>query len=251
MTQERIIDRIRKLLALAEGRGATEAEAALAAERAAELMREHDLAEAEIRVSDDSVKAEPMVDGQGVPVAGTDTQRRRVAWKERIADAVARRFGCEVWTRGAATMLFGRVSHCQAASYTSAYLFREVDRLADDVYEDEARDYGHDARRWKSSFRMGCAIRLARRLYQLTEQERPAAPTPAATGTALMVVERDRAEVKAAFKTMTKGWGRASALRGGGQSSAGRTAGIKAADRINLSGGRTALGAGTAQIRGK
>lgn len=84
MTQEQIIDRVRKLLALGESTNQHEAE--LAVQRANEMMEQHQLAMTDVEVRDidksQIIKEYYVVDGQ----------KMKLHWVEHLAHGVARLF---------------------------------------------------------------------------------------------------------------------------------------------------------------
>jgi uncharacterized protein YeeX (DUF496 family) len=82
----KIVDRIQKLLRLAKNAG-SEAEAALAAERARQLMAEHEIHEAEISLADPT---ETRVVEEIVKNFEVTKTKKKVAWHMRLAAAVAR-----------------------------------------------------------------------------------------------------------------------------------------------------------------
>ena len=266
-----ILRRIRKLLQLS--RSSNDAEAALAAERAAQMMATYRLTEAEIRIAEGQpVNAEAIV--EDVPL--TPETRKRIAWRIAIAKAVARSYGCEsYYLHGARLYTMGRESATQAAQYTTDYLCNEVERLCEEAWGregDNARKVGQSSRAWKNGFRLGCAGTISRRLYQEAKEQilrRHAARAAAQRDSqarivakdgplfaqaapkldALAIIEREEGEVRSAYAKKTAGWSRASAI-GTTTSRTGYTAGKEAGANVRLGGGRAALGEGARRIRG-
>lgn len=217
-----IIERVRKLLAMAESTDSV-AEAAVAAARAAELMAQHELSEAEIRAAAGAEAAPPEPIVRDAIIPGQEKAKRRVAWKQTIASAAARAFHCHLWFRQAEFRLLGRTSNAQAASYVIAHLWREVDTLTEAAWRaavaaGRVRTDRLSAKTWRANFRLGAAARLAERLYE--QQRAPAVPapqTPGASGAstmALAIVDRDREEVVEEWKTMTRRWRSSRSLSG-------------------------------------
>lgn len=258
-----IEDRIRKLLNLSKD-SANEHEAATAAARASQMMAEHHITEAMLRLSDDSKQAELITEGK---LDGTKVAGKRVAWKLAIASAVAESLGCEFWFHGGAGMALGRESSIQAWNYTSQYLMREIDRLATERWEVEKREataHGHSARAWCNAFRVGAARAVATRLRYESEvnkaarRQRVAAAVPAAVAgdstadasiQALAIVDRDEQEVKSRYAEISKGFTKASAI-GKVSVRSGYHAGKEAGASIRLGGGRAGLPEGQRSIRG-
>jgi hypothetical protein len=254
----KIIDRVQKLLAASKSEN--EHEAALAASRAAKLMEEYNLSEALIRVHDSTIKPEPIVDG----VKLVNATKKRSAWRESIADAVAHSLGCRTYLVGGRnTVCFGREGATQAWNYTCQYLFREVDRLADEAWDRESAEalaVGQTIKRWKNAFRVGAAYAVAARLYEQTnasKSDRKAQVDAVLRtqsslldddGQALMVVDRDEHEFANAYAARSAGF---VSLRSVGQVSSrtGYNAGKEAGQRVHLGGGRGGLPAGQGSLK--
>ena len=269
MDKHKIVDRIRKLLALA-GNAGTEHEAANAAEQAARLMETYEIEEAELRVLESARRNDPIERAFAVP--GGEA-KKRVAWKSSIAWAVARRFGCRQYWRGASIRLFGRQSAVQAASYTCQYLWTEVDRLAAVAVraaDVEAADYYCNGRwtekpatrAWKNSFRLGAAATIARRLAEMTRatvtvadveidaKDMPVAESlpEAPSSQALVLIDRDRVEVDNVYKSYSANFTMMSSI--GSTSGSGYGAGARAGERVSLGGAVASLPAGPGRLGG-
>ncbi len=272
MAEEKIVTRIHKLLELSHS--TNENEAATAAARASELMSEHAVTEAMLEVVDESdaaqagVREREAIVKDGLP----DAPERKVAWRDTIASAVAKSLDCEVYYCDGSLHAMGRASNVSAWKYTSAYLFAEVARLADEAWLVDGKDLaavGERPRTWKGAFRLGAADVIANRLWQQkrdSEQlEKARAKELAAVqgakelasgdvvgagkrsdlalvrvDAALEIVRRDREAVKTKFKEMTSGdgWHKTRSIgdstRGRGGYGAGREAGAK----VSLGGGK-------------
>lgn len=261
-----VLDRIRKLLRLA-GNAGSEHEAALAAKRAADLMAEHEIHEAQLRL-DQPDAAPPEAIDEDHQLTKT---RKRVAWHATIARAVAESYGARIYNRQGTIRLFGRLSAVQATEYTVQYLFAEVDRLCDD-HCDRNPTRGplgvamRPDRRYRNAFRLGCSKRIAERIEaQASEAERArkaataaarevslkAGPSSAvAAAGALMLIDKDRAQVESEWTRYKSARGmRTGAAYGSVSSGNGYTAGKAAGDRANLGGGaRGALGSGQGSL---
>lgn len=265
-----VLERIKKLLRLAQNAG-SEQEAALAAQRAAQLMAQHEIHEASINLdgSDEIRAVEEIV--QEHPVTYT---KKRVAWHIRIASAVAASYGAECYTNGGYSdaekngiRFFGRLSAVQAAAYTTQYLIRKVEEITDAQAPQSLY-----ARRYRNAFRLGCASRIGARINEETQAEKQklsrrrkeaerfeatragrakreqfdvsdeggdelpdldSIPTPDASAGVLARVEREREEVHTAYKAYSKKWGRATSV-GAVSSGSGYEAGKAAGDRVKL-----------------
>jgi hypothetical protein len=270
---EKIIDRVRKLLALAEGAG-SEHEAASAAARATALIAEYQLTEAELRVADATLPPEPIEKSARLEPEVPLTGRKRVAWRETIALAVAKDLGVRMhwtytrdWSNGGRKCSdvrgFGRESSIQTWRYTCQYLWRAIDELA----EAEGTSGSQSVRAYRNAFRVGCAQRISERIW-LAAKERAAAPMAAHTNDepdgdasggagdgqavdrskALAIVERDREEVDAEYKKYSKGFNTVSPV-GQVSSRSGYDAGRDAGDRVKLGKAKAGLPAGQNRLK--
>lgn len=261
---DKIADRIRKLLELSHS--TNEHEAATAGARAAEMMSEHNITEAMLQVvdADDAAQAETRA-REGIVEQGLPEQsERKIAWRDRIADAVAKSFDCQTLYWNNNLQAIGRESNVQGWRYTCQYLFSEVARLADEAWLQDGADLaavGQRPRAWKGAFRLGAADTVANRLYlqrkERDERERAGASKAAAllsdgsaagnqlalvrTDRAIAILEKDRAEVLAAFKKRTEGWKKTGGLGRSQRTRSGYRAGREAGEKITLGGARAAL----------
>jgi hypothetical protein len=249
-----VIDRIQKLLRLAKNAG-SEHEAALAAKRAAELMAQHEIHEAEISLDTQEPRVAEPIDQR---FQLTDT-KKKVAWHMRVAYGVARSVGARAYYSKGRVMLFGRLSAVQAASYTTQYLMREIEAITDE----KAPSPVH-SRAYRNAFRLGCASRIEERLEdQIAAKNMPQhgaaktksasaspandAPPPASAGV-IAIIEHDRAEVEAAYEDYSKRW-RKTARVGQVSSGSGFTAGQAAGNRVKLGGRARGLKAGQGTLK--
>lgn len=248
----KVFDRIRKLLALS--RSSNENEAASAAARAAALMAEHQIEDAQLRL-DEGEAARPAE--SIVPDATLDSSSRTVVhWKGKLAGGLARSLGCRMWWQGGSIQLFGRQSAIRACTYMYQYLVGEVSRLADEAWDRRgARWDGESARAWKNAFRLGASATIARRLddqlyAQQAQRQRTVdtAPAPTATTGALVLVQREEREVKAAYEKFSEGFTK---VRGGTTSSSSGYAAGRAAGATVALGGGARLGAAQGKLAGR
>ena len=174
MSSDKVLDKIRKLLRLAEGAG-SEGEAAAAAGAAARLMAEHEVAMADL---DAGEVADPE-DSELVGEESVDTTGKIVPWRGSLAHSAARLFGCRMFYgchlrgMGVPYRVVGRPRDIGAVRYTYQYLVREVERLATMAWECQELEfklaamrgetvYGREtAATWKTSFRLGAATTIA------------------------------------------------------------------------------------------
>jgi hypothetical protein len=148
MTKEDLTARVRKLLALANNAGATEAEAANAAAKAAAIMREYE-------IEPEAVGAAPRAEEY------REEARRfsRVAtWQKVLAAAVRDSFGVFVY-QGEGLHFYGQPHRVSAACYA-------FDALAENV----SRAGAHIPHRDRAAFLAGCASVVAAKMRQAREE---------------------------------------------------------------------------------
>ncbi len=257
----KILDRIQKLLRLANNAG-SEAEAALAATRARAMMAEHEIHEAQVSLE---TPAEPRVVEPIERRFEVTKTKKKVAWHMRLANGVARSYGARTYWMGGRIQMFGRLSAVQAANYTLHFLIREVERITD---KEAPTSLGKS---YRNAFRLGCASRIEERLGQLTRDAAKAPqapPSPEFSGEgwdaedvaaaveaspvnpmALAIVETDKKEVEDAYDNFSKSFGRAPHV-GNISSGGGYHAGKAAGNRANLGGNaRGGLKAGQGTLK--
>lgn len=153
--REAVLDRVRKLLALASSPNPHEAAAAAA--RAQALITQHRL-EAQLQAESDTV--DPIEDARDEPL---EASRRLRRWKVYLASALAEVNGCLAYTldRGddQAIVLVGR--HGDRAAVAALYegLVRQLAWLS-------ATHGAGQSKKWHESFRIGAAEQIAARLRE-------------------------------------------------------------------------------------
>lgn len=168
----RVIERIKKLLALSES--ANEHEAALAAEKAQELLAEYNIDMFDIQETEDDPTAE---------VHEERAQSRPQAWRRSVYMAVAKMYFCEYYFIGGVFVLDpnskrGRVkrdTHCfvgkphntEVAKLMAAYLCATILRLS----SQGSHQYPKSERaRYKKSFHNAASHRLYWRIMDRIEK---------------------------------------------------------------------------------
>lgn len=264
MSKDKILDRIQKLLRLADNNPSVE-EAALAAQRAQELMFEHKISMAEVALDGED---EPVVDEK------IEAETKRVPiWLASLWHAVARHnFAKAVYCNprhGAAVKayirVFGTSQDVAAVKYLVAYLQREIEQLAEQYWTQlqleleldrqhvEARYWSGEwdrdkaalelaavdkrkpkPRAWGNAFRVGAVEVIYHRLAD--QRRRQESELRDRTSTALVKVQQQDTRVE---EYARKKIGRTRPGRGARVSdSTGRMAGADAARGINLDRGR-------------
>lgn len=246
MSHDKIIDRIRKLLALSKS--TNEHEAAMAAGQAADLMLKHEIEEAAL--SDAGDEPEHVTDET------LDTGKQTVSWKSAVANGLCQSFGCRSYHHKRSgvshTLIVGQPSKLATVRYMYAYLVAEIGRLADEAYGAEHRECAKSrvpapsARAWKNAFRLGAAHVIYTRLVA-QRKETHAAARLAGQGTALAVVKQGEVAVERYLKRKAPKLRAAPAPRY--VSRDGFAAGKDAGADVSLGGGH-GLSAGTKQLGG-
>lgn len=153
-----VLDRVRKLLALATSPNAHEA--AAAAERAQRLIAEHRL-EAWLRAADP--QTDPIEDARDAPL---ETAKRLRSWKVVLASALAQANGCVAYTldrgRESSIVLVGRAADRAAVRELWDWLVRRIEWLSATEGKGRPRD-------WHDAFRIGAVDTVAARLRRATE----------------------------------------------------------------------------------
>lgn len=158
---EAVLDRVRKLLALATSPNVHEA--AVAAARAQRLIAEHRL-EALLAADAAQEQGEPIDDARDAPL---EVARKLRAWKIALASALARCNGCVAYTLdqggSSAIVLVGRASDRAAVRALWDWLVRRIEWLS-------ATAGPQRSRAWHEAFRVGAVDTVAERLTAAGEQ---------------------------------------------------------------------------------
>ncbi len=163
MSRDKVIKRVRKLLALAEGK-ANEHESANALAQAQRLMDEYKLTQALVEAESDedaprTIEEELRSWEDPIDVMGG---KKTVRWKGTLAFVLARANGCHVWwgyQGGKRTLnVIGGASDAAAVRYLYQYTIREIDRLS--------KQYKGNGRTWLNNFKLGCVDAIKRKLRE-------------------------------------------------------------------------------------
>lgn len=166
---DKLIDRIRKLMALTVERGASETEAALASEHVQRLLAEHNLSMAAIEMTGG------MNEAGGKRTKEHYSRRQVYKWQRELMQAVAKLNYCKAleryeW-RGTNKVfdgysLIGRIDNVVSTQVMFDYLLETIERLA----RDDVKDPSLYFTRYAHSFKEGCSDRLIGRLNEQREQ---------------------------------------------------------------------------------
>src|SRR5437899_210238 len=184
---EKVLERVKKLLRLADPkRGATEAEQQAAAEAAQRLLLQHNLRMEAVGNVDIDGPIKEEIEAGSVPLA--DSPKSQIKWKTHLLWKIAKPLMCRaVWNPHLQKMhLVGTQVNIQIVNYLFGYLALTIERMSDEHVKGqkamaEALLYMWDtakARAARYAFCIGAIETLARRL---DEQYRKARATSAST----------------------------------------------------------------------
>jgi len=151
-----IIEKIRKLRALTEERGATEQEAIAAQQAMFNLLAKHNLEISHI------LHNEP--GGLDTTISTESAERPSKVWKQLLYTAVANLNFSQCFTLRGSINIVGTRANRIATFEMAGYLVETVERLGEEVSADLPAD---ERRRFRHSFSVGCANRLYERLEQM------------------------------------------------------------------------------------
>jgi len=175
----RMIDKVRKLLRLSKS--SNEHEAALAAQRAQEILSKYNLT-----LTEEEVK------GEHANVLSQDTNHQFTRWMVNLAWAVGESFDCNWFKDRRHHISFvGVGADSEIAMYTFMYLMEEIYRLAGEFNEGKLISQGQKRIR-RESFSIGAVATIREKLKKQTV----VSPT---NTTALMVIKK--AIVENTYKT--------------------------------------------------
>ena len=243
---EKIIERVRKLLELAHGNTSV-SEAANAASAAQTLMSRHAISEAMLGKS--STEPEEQIE-QDLLHSG----KQNTTWRGGLAMAICAANGCGVYRQSGDLVTFGRPSDAAKVRYLFAYVSREIERLC----EQESALRGSPGKTWHNSFKNGAVAEISRRISEAASAARAAmrreADASDTLGTGAAIVLVDSALAKLDKRTLAvASYGKLKLKLRKGSSSHSRTdfgareAGKRAAATINLDNAAGALGAGNSK----
>lgn len=162
MADERIIDKLRKVLAMTGS--PVEAEAATAMEMLQRLLTDHNLSMADLEVKG---KAKP-----GVKEDSHDLAKAAFAWKLDLAEAMADHYFCwPIVNRWAKTVKFvGRPDNVESLKMLYAWVIGQICQISASerrIWLDNHPGERIDPLRWQLNFGLGCVNRLSVRLKEL------------------------------------------------------------------------------------
>ena len=179
---EKVIEKIKKLLALATSDNPHEA--ALAASRASDLLLKHNLSMAEVEATTGKQTEEYVKD---TSFAGGKKQEYN--WRSYLMNHVAiHNFTKLVRTLSTASFnLIGKPSNIEVSKYLFEYLATEVVRLATQEWKQHKGKTYSSAQKWKRDFSDAAVAEIGATLKEIRRQEQTEA------GTMALVVVSDKA----------------------------------------------------------
>ncbi len=183
---DRVVERIKKLLALTTSQNPNEA--ALAASKAQELLFRHNLSMAMVEAATEG--------GNPAYVADRFDSGGWMHWRRRLLAAVARNNFCRgVSYQGTREVgIVGEPHNVTVVKHLYAFLVRDILRLADLLVKSERTLDEEESRAWKRSFYLGAVRTIAQRLVEQRQRD------IAADGQAAALVVRKDQELDEAYK---------------------------------------------------
>lgn len=196
---EKIIERIRRLLAMANDTSSPH-EAGIAARRVQKLMEEYNLHNVESILSDledDANVGQETVTNFKVAGRSKKAAKECPPWVGRLSIAVARLFDCEVritsaepltGVRGSVALAFyGYKTDLEVCKWTFEYLLNEVRRFN----RQASKQYGKGNRELLGDYRLGLVNGILQVIKEAAREKELAKQAVTSTGTSLMVVKHD------------------------------------------------------------
>lgn len=162
MADEKILDRVRKLLELAKSDNIYEA--ASAAAQAQALMSRHAIEQAMLSTvtAEEEIEQDVLDAGSGATLA---------TWRGALARAICEANGCTCLRSGAQLLVIGRPSDASKVRYLHRYVEREIERLCKLALDER----GNPGRTWANNFKLGAVSAARDALVAVTAAARAAA----------------------------------------------------------------------------
>jgi hypothetical protein len=238
--REKILKRLRAMLAMTAANGASEAEAMMAAEKASELMTEYDLSFEDV----EQVRAERY--GARKREFRSGSARRRTSHESSLCvGRIARLFDCRTWMSGQDLVFFGAEHDTESAHYLTDVVRVAMDcEVARYLRSADRPDHIH-GKTLRTSFLLGMAIRINQRIDDMIAVKHDKSQNSAGTGTALVVLEKSKI-VTERFASYSRDNGlklqsttQRRSVRSGAAMAAGQSAGSRVALGTGISGKAT------------
>jgi hypothetical protein len=227
---DKLLERVRKLLAVANDERANEGERDNALRMANNIMAKYQI--------DQSMVPQEQRD-KDEPIGRFDSEGWYIIWCNQIRNSIARLFSCKYLQGGKINatrgrhIFIGRASNVTTAMLMSEWIVKEALREADKVG-------GHRLSAAGRSFGMGVAARLSARVTELLAKTaediaRETGEAVVTTGTSLVVIRQNELASADAWMREHIAVGKARGSSKGAADADAYHAGRKHADRVNLS----------------
>lgn len=243
--RDEVLDKIRKLLALAESDNPHEAALALA--RAQALMDRHRITEAMVGDNGQAAPSEPFEIAQAPLFEGGLVFQ----WRVRLAMILATPNGCFIYTqragKGKQVCVVGKPSQIARVRYLLEFCMAETDRLA-------AKEAQGNGLTYANNFRLGCVDAIALAIAEERKAVRNAMQAEATSSSALVVVQNaialvdDEARRARDFAAQAFGGFRKSKSSGSTYDGRAREHGRQSGKNIYGAASSTKLGGGQARL---
>jgi len=244
LTYDEAVEKIRKLMSMADHANSNPNEAALAASRAASIMQDYQISEAALSTASEN---------SSIPITSHVFERnsgKKIHWRMKVAAGVAKVCNCMTYWHGPEIRMIGRDLDVKGARYLFDLICPQVESLAQRAWQ--AEGYG-DTRRFMHAFRLGCSVTIYNRLIEQAntkvEQMRTGqcGSSPSESSTALMVINQRIAKVDEYASRLGLRTGRGPTVSNRNALAAGKEYG----NRVNLgNAARGQLNSPKQQIRG-
>lgn len=172
MTDEKVIDRVRKLLRLARDKGATENEAANALAAAQALMLRHNITTVE-----EGKEVHAIIQDDWIELGRSDK------WERMIATSVAKLFNCRNMFKADGRLghkFVGKPDNIEVCREVFPWVCKQVDTLYKQGLRSFRTEFGSLSKATRGEFRQtfkeGCALRIAHRVNDIIAQSRNQIP---------------------------------------------------------------------------
>ena len=162
---DKILDKVKKLMSLAQGQGNTN-ECANAFAKAQELLMRHKLTMADLDGFDEE-SSEP-IEESDMEIYG----KRIIAWKRYLADQVAKLNSCRTFTRSgrgnAKHLIVGRASDVEMVNYLVSSVIHQIDFLC----KKAMRNGEGSGKTFSNQFKFGAVETVIGRLKEVSAKVR-------------------------------------------------------------------------------
>ena len=205
ITIAKILDKIRKLIAIRDNAASSPGEIANAASMIVKMMAKYNLDNRDL-IFEDLKKDDNLT---GADIAGPQYDKNIPLWYNVLATAIGDIFECEstivrVTVDGKRKLTFriyGYTPDVEVSQWMFSYLAEQINKLADSAWKDESaliqswkdrKPWASELTRFKSKYRYGVVQGILPRLRTAYEEQTKQEPMPAGTGTGLVVYKLQR-----------------------------------------------------------